>query len=198
MAGLSIISMPPGMMPAPITLLDAFAGVFRAGEADQQSARGLGLFQDADGDFGDDAEKAFGAGDDAEQIIAAGIQMLAADADDLAGDQHHFQAEQVVGGHAVFQAMHAAGILRDIAADGAGDLRGRIGRVIEALVLDRLGDAEIGDAGLHHRDAIDVIDLADAENFAMPRSTPSPSGSAPPDSEVPAPRGTTLILLSWQ
>ena len=35
-------------------------------------------------------------------------------------------------------------------------------------------------------------------NFAMPSSTPSVSGSAPPDSDVPAPRGTTLMPLSWQ
>ena len=53
--------------------------------------------------------------------------------DDLAveGDQPH--AEQVVDGDAVFQAMRAAGIHRDIAADGAGELRGRIGRVEEAV-----------------------------------------------------------------
>ena len=58
--------------------------------------------------------------------------------------------------------MHAAGILRHIAADGAGDLRGRIGRVIEAGIGDRVGDRQIGDARLHHRDAVVEIDLADA------------------------------------
>ena len=30
----------------------------------------------------------------------------------------------------------------------------------------------------------------------MPRRTPSASGKAPPESEVPAPRGTTLILFA--
>jgi hypothetical protein len=64
--------------------------------------------------------------------------MLAADAQDLAVDQHQFDAEHVVGGQAVFEAVHAAGILRDVAADRAGDLRGRIGRVVEALALDRV------------------------------------------------------------
>ena len=44
---------------------DAFAGILGALETDQQGARGLGFFQDAHGDFGDDAEQAFGAGDDA-------------------------------------------------------------------------------------------------------------------------------------
>ena len=100
-----------------------------------------GFLQDAHRHLGDDAEQPFRAGHDAEQVVAVGIEMLAAEADDLAGHQHHLEAEHVVGGQAVFQAVHAAGILRDVAADGAGDLRGRIGRVIEARVLDRLGDA---------------------------------------------------------
>ena len=121
-----------------------------------------GFLQDAHGDLGDDAEQALRAGDDAEQIVAAGVEMLAADAHDLAGHQHHLAAEHVVGGHAVFQAMHAAGILRHIAADGAGDLRGRVGRVVEAGVLDRLGDRQIGHAGLRHHHAVVEVDLADA------------------------------------
>ena len=58
--------------------------------------------------------------------------------------------------------MQPAGILRHIAADGAGDLAGRIGRVIEAVGLHRLGDVEIGDAGFDHDAAILVIDLQDA------------------------------------
>jgi hypothetical protein len=104
--------------------------------------------QDAHGDLGDDAEQAFGAGHDAKQVIAFRIEVLAAEPHHLAIHQHHLDAEHIVGGEAVFQAVHAAGIFRDIAADRAGDLRGRIGRVIEALLLDRGGDAEIGDAGL--------------------------------------------------
>ena len=61
--------------------------------------------------------------------------MLAAQADDLAVHQHQLDAQHVVGGQAVFQAMHAAGIFRHIAADGAGDLAGGIRRVIEARRL---------------------------------------------------------------
>ena len=133
--------MPPGNDAGADDARDAFAGVLRRRKADQHRARGLRLLQDAHRDLGDDAEQAFRAGDDADQVVAAGIEMLAAEAQHLAGHQHHFEAEDVVGGHAVFQAMHAAGILRDVAADGAGDLRRRIGRVIEARVRDRVGDA---------------------------------------------------------
>ena len=88
--------------------------------------------------------------------------MPAAEPHDLAGHQHQLAAEHVVGGDAVFEAMHAAGILRHIAADSAGDLRGRIGRVIEAGVLDRLADREIGDAGLDDGNTVVKIDFADA------------------------------------
>ena len=132
--------MPPGMMPAPMMRPTQAPASSDVGKPTSTARAVSGFLQDAHGDFGDDAEQPFRAGDDAEQIVAAGIEMLAADAQDLAGHQHHLDAEHIVGGHAVFQAMHAAGILRDIAADGAGDLRGRIGRVIEARVLDRLRD----------------------------------------------------------
>ena len=103
----------------------AFAGRLDLGETDHQRPRGFRLLQDAHGDFGDDAEQAFGAGDDAHQVVAGGLRRFAADPQDFARHQHDLAAEHVVGGHAVFQAVHAAGILRDIAADRAGDLRRR-------------------------------------------------------------------------
>ncbi len=58
--------------------------------------------------------------------------------------------------------MQPAGIFRHIAADGAGDLAGGIGRVVEAVGLHRLGDVEVGDAGLDHHAAILIVDLQDA------------------------------------
>ena len=62
----------------------------------------------------------------------------------------------------------------------------------------RLADGEVGDAGFGHHHAVVEIDLADALELARPSSTPSASGSAPPDSEVPEPRGTTLMPCSKQ
>jgi hypothetical protein len=144
---------------------DAFAGGLDFGEADHQRARGLRLLQDPHRDLGDDAEQALRAGDDAHQVVAA-VSATCRRSDDLARHQHDLAAEHVVGGHAVFQAMHAAGILRDIAADRAGDLRRRIGRVVEAGMRHRLADGEIGDAGLGHHDAVVEIDLADALELA--------------------------------
>ena len=158
--------MPPGNDAGADDLGHAFAGRLDLRKADHQRARRLRLLQDPHRDLGDDAEQALGAGDDAHQIVAGGLRRLAADPDDFAGHQHDFAAEHVVGGHAVFQAMHAAGIFRDIAADRAGDLRRRVGRVVESGMRDRLADGEIGDAGLGHHHAVVEIDLADALEFA--------------------------------
>ncbi len=55
--------------------------------------------------------------------------------------------------------MHAAGILRDIAADGAGDLRGRIRCVIKAVRFGRFGDSEVSHTGLDARDPLRRIDV---------------------------------------
>jgi len=59
--------------------------------------------------------------------------------------------------------MHAAGILRDIAADRAGDLRRRIGCIIEPGMRNRLTDGEIGYPGLGHDYAVVEIVLMTGE-----------------------------------
>ncbi len=91
-----------------------------------------------------------------------GIEMLAAEPQDLAIHQDDFQPQQIVGGQAVFQAMHATRILRHIAADAAGDLTGRVRRVIEASAGSGMADRQIRDTRLHHGTAIIVIDLDNA------------------------------------
>src|SRR5690606_22833299 len=97
----------------------------------------------------------------AEQVVTLRVEMPAAESDDLPVHQYHLDAEHVVGGEPVFQAVHATGVFRDIAADRAGDLRGRVGRVVEAFLLHGAGDAEIGDARLRHDGAIQVVDVED-------------------------------------
>ncbi len=102
---------------------NTFAAVLRGGKADEGCARALRLLQNAHRHLGDNAQQALRAGNDAQEIVAGGIQVAAAKAHDLAVHQHQFAAKHVVGGDAVFEAVHAAGIFRDIAADGAGNLR---------------------------------------------------------------------------
>jgi hypothetical protein len=96
--------------------------------------------------------------------------MLAADLRHRAVKEHHGDAEQVVGGHPVFQAMGPAGIHGDVAGDGAGELARRVRGVEEALMGHRLADAEIGDAGLNPGGAAlevhveNPVHLGDAEH----------------------------------
>ena len=121
------------MMPAPMMSATHWPPCSLVGKPISSARAVSGFLQDAHRDLGDDAEQPLRAGHDAEQVVALRVEMLAAEADDLAVHQHHLDAEHVVGGQAVFQAMHAAGILRDVAADRAGDLRGGIGGIVEAV-----------------------------------------------------------------
>jgi hypothetical protein len=102
----------------------------------------------AHGDLdGDDAEHALGAGQQGQQVVAGGVQMLAAELDQLAVDGDHLDPS-TLWCQPVLQAVHAAGVLGHVAADGAGDLAGRVRGVVEAIVLDRLGDGEVAHARL--------------------------------------------------
>ena len=147
---------------------DAIARRLVGGEPDEEGARAFGLLQDAHGDLGDDAQKPFRAGHQPEKVVGLAVQVLAAEADDLAADEDHLQTQEVVRRQAVFQAVHAARIGAHVAADGTGDLARRIGRVVEAPVLDGVGNAQVGDARLGDDDAVLVIDVEDPVELAEP------------------------------
>jgi hypothetical protein len=68
----------------------------------------------------------------------------------------------VIGGDAVSEGVRAAGIFRNVAADGAGFLAGRVGREMEPGVRD--GGAEIGIhyAGLNRGALIFDVNFQDA------------------------------------
>ena len=68
----------------------------------------------------------------------------------------------MVGGDAVLEAVRPAGVLGDVAAEGAGGLARRIGRVVQAVRRDRLGEPGVDHAGLHHGAAAHRIDREDA------------------------------------
>src|SRR5262249_33806554 len=77
-------------------------------------------------------------------------------------DRQRAHGEYVVHGQAVLQAVHAARVLGDVAADGAGDLTRWIGRVAETIRRDRFRDGEIAHAGLDRRGARALVDVEDA------------------------------------
>src|SRR3984885_13039516 len=165
MAGRSIISMPPGMMPAPMILATHSPPSSDAVKPISAARALCGFLRMRTVTSVTTPKSPSEPGEDAERVVPAGIVMLAAEPQNFAGHQDQLAAEHIVGGHAVFEAMYAAGILRHIAADTAGDLRRRIGRVIETGLLDCLRNGEIGNAGLDHGDAVVEIDLANAIEF---------------------------------
>ena len=88
-------------------------------EGGEDDLNRLGLAHDAEGHFGGDAEGAFGADEDAEQIVAGSVGRFAAEGDDLAGGEDDGHLEDVGDGEAVLEAVGAAGVFGDVAADGA-------------------------------------------------------------------------------
>ena len=58
--------------------------------------------------------------------------------------------------------MHPAGVLGDVAADAARDLRRRIGGVVQAMRRGGLGNGQIANARLHPRGSVERIDGEDA------------------------------------
>ena len=65
--------------------------------------------------------------------------------------------------------MGAAGIHADIAADGAGKLRARIGRIEETVGGDGFGNIEVGDARLNVGRAVGKIDVENARSSSKGR-----------------------------
>ena len=108
-------------------------GGFARVEADEHGALALRAAQDAHGHFGDHREHALAACQQTEPVVAGGIEMGAADVEDVALDGDDAQAKQVVCGDAVFQAVRAAGVHADVAADHAGELARGVRRVEEAF-----------------------------------------------------------------
>ena len=151
---------------------DAVARLLVGREPHQERLRGLGLPQDPHRDLGHDPQQTFRAGHQPEQVVGLGVQVLAADPHHLAVRQHQLQPQHVVGGEAVFQAVHAARVLGDVAADRAGDLARRVGRIVEARLRDRIRDAEVGHARLRDHAAVLEVDLEDPVELAEPQHDP--------------------------
>ena len=137
----------------------ALTGALNRLKAKQEGARCLRLGQDAHRHLGDHAQQPLRADDNTQKIKARRVQMLATQTHHLPVHHHHLDAEHIVGGQAIFEAMDPAGILRHIAADRTGDLAGRVGRIVEAAILDRAGDGQIGHPRLHHRHAAVIVNI---------------------------------------
>jgi hypothetical protein len=128
------------------------------GERRQQRLDGLRQPRQPYGDLGGDAERALRAYERAEQVIAGPL----GDLDDLSVGRDDLTGQHVVDREAVLQAVRPAGVLRDVAPDGADLLAGRVGRVVVAAGPYRLGDVQVDHARLDDGALVVDVDLQDA------------------------------------
>ena len=128
----------------------------------EEDERRLGRRRQANQRLGDDAEHALGADHGAGEVVAGVSRRAPAGPDDAAVGQDDLQTENVIRGDAVLEAMRAAGVLGDVAADGAGFLAGWIGREEEAMAERLFGQLEVDHARLDQRGAVFAVDLEDA------------------------------------
>ena len=149
-------------MPAAMMAETQSARRLAGAEAEQHRACGLGRAQDAHGGLGGDAELALRADRKAHQVVAGRIKVRPADVHDLAVHQDEAHAQHVVGGDAVLEAVRAAGVHAEVAGQRAGELARRVGGVEEAVRLDGLADAEVGDAGLDAGGTVHGVDVEHA------------------------------------
>src|SRR5581483_11738945 len=104
------------------------------------------------------------------------FQRFAANIDDFAIGQHHLHAQDVVGGHTVFEAVRAAGVERNVAADGAHNLRTGIGRVVQAVRRHFAAHPDIDHARLHDHTQIFQVDFQDFVHLGQNDQQPAGDG----------------------
>ena len=81
----------------------------------------------------DDAERSLGTDDKPRRSYPGTSSTAPPSSHHLAVGQHQLDAEHVIGRDAVLERVRPAGVLGDVAADGAGRLAGGIGRVEEPV-----------------------------------------------------------------
>src|SRR2546421_537634 len=111
--------------------------------------------------FRRDPQGAFGPDEHAAQIVSRSIERGAAEVHERAVREHHLQTEDVRGGEPILEAVGAARVLGDVAADGTHLLRGRV-RGIEVVGRDGLGHAQVEHTRLHHDPGIRNVDVQNA------------------------------------
>ena len=127
----------------------------------------------------------------AGEVVAGVAGRAATGPDNAPVGQDELETEDVIRGDAVLEAVRAAGVLGDVAADGAGFLARWIGREEEPVAERHLGELEVDDPRLDQRGAVFAVDLEDAVHPRQAMMIPPCCGTAPPERPVPAPRATT-------
>ena len=74
-----------GQHPSGDDVTDCGAGFVGVSESGEERANALGALDDAKGDLGGNAERAFRANETASQVVARGVKMFTADVDESRG-----------------------------------------------------------------------------------------------------------------
>jgi len=141
---------------------DRRAGFIRARESSEKRADALWTFDDSQDYFGGDSERTLRADEYAREIISRSIERLVSEVQQRAVRHHHFEAENVRSSKAVLQTVRAAGIFRDVPADAADRLGGRVRRVKISLRFNAGRHVEVDDARFHHNAGIRQVHFKDA------------------------------------
>ena len=148
--------------PARGDVRHGFRGVIHRVIYCQQGFHRFGLAQQLHRDFGHQRQRALRAHQQSGQVVARRVERFSADTHDFAIRQHQLEAQHVICRHAIRQRVRPARVFRHVAADRAGLLARRIGRVVEIGVLDSARQFVIHHAGLHHSALVFEIDGQDA------------------------------------
>ena len=145
---------------APLSSVDGRLG---RGHGDPRGRHVLGLGPELQHGAGDDAQRAFGAEVEVAQVVAGIVLLERPEAvPDLALRRHDLEAQHEMTRVAVVQHLHAAGVGREVAADGAASLGGEAQRKQAVMRGRRLLDGLQDHAGLDRHRIADLVDLDDA------------------------------------
>src|SRR5438477_10057516 len=72
--------------------------------------------------------------------------------------QRHLEGEHVRGRYAVLEAVRAARVFGHVAADRAGGLTRRVGRILQPVRRGGEGETDVDDPWLHHRQPVAGVD----------------------------------------
>ena len=148
---------------------DTRSGVQSRIKTSQQGARGLRLFHQPYSYFCHHTQLTFRTNNHAQQVIAGQVKGLTADIDDFAFHRYEFDAEDMIGGHAVFQAMRPARVHGHVAANGAGNLAAGIWCIKQAQIIDGDGDIFVGHTSLNQGGFVFRVHVQNFVHLGQPK-----------------------------
>ena len=187
----SIISSAAGSTPPAIVPVTVAAAASIESKAHSIVATAGGFGREPHRDPRRDAHRALRADEAAPEVVAGLVGREAAEPGDGAVGEHDVDREHVRRRDARREAVRAAGVGRDVAADRAGLLRRRIGRVVQARgATTARVRSRLSTPGSTHATRACGSTSRTRFIWVVTITSGSSSGVAPPASPVPLPRAT--------